>query len=67
MSSEPPRAAPAAAMTALLWLLLLGFVAFDWTRTPQRNRFDEPPPFALGSGPATGGAHCAAALSPQKR
>jgi len=67
MSSEPPRAAPAAAMTAFFWLLLIGFVVFDWTRAPQRNRFDEPPPFALGSGPASGGAHCAAAPSPRKR
>ena len=66
MSREPPRAAPAAAMAALFWLLLIGFVVFDWTRAPQRNRFDEPPPFALGSGPARGGAHCAAAPAPRR-
>lgn len=68
MSNEqPPRAAPAAAMAAAFWALLVAFVVFDWTRSPQRNRFDEPPPFAIGSGPATGGAHCAAAPPAPKR
>ena len=36
----PPRAAPAAAMAAVFWALLLAFVIFDWTRAPQRNRFE---------------------------
>ena len=65
-ATTAPKPAPAAAMAAIFWLLLTGFVVFDWLRAPQRNRFDEPPPFAVGSdGPATGGAHCAAA--PPKR
>lgn len=64
---QPPPPAPAAAMAAAFWLLLIAFVVFDWTRAPQRNRFDEPPPFAIGSGPASGGAHCAAAPVPPKR
>jgi hypothetical protein len=68
MSSEgTPRAAPAAAMAAVFWALLIAFVVFDWSRAPQRNRFAEPPPFAIGSGPASGGAHCAAAPAPPKR
>jgi hypothetical protein len=68
MSNEqPPRAAPAAAMAAVFWALLVAFVVVDWTRAPQRNRFDEPPPFAIGSGPASGGAHCAAAPTAPKR
>jgi hypothetical protein len=68
MSNEQaPRAAPAVAMAAVFWALLLAFVVFDWTRAPQRNRFDEPPPFAIGSGPASSGAHCAAAPTAPKR
>lgn len=63
----PPREAPAAVMAAAFWALLLAFVVFDWTRAPQRNRFDEPPPFAIGSGPASGAGHCAAAPTPAKR
>jgi len=61
------RAAPAAAMAAAFWALLIAFVVIDWLRAPQRNRFDEPPPFAIGSGPASGGAHCAAAPGVPKR
>jgi hypothetical protein len=68
MSKDQPRqAAPAAIMTAVFWALLLTFVVVDWRRAPQRNRFDEPPPFALGSGPVSGAGHCAAAPSPPKR
>jgi hypothetical protein len=55
-----PRAAPAAAMALAFWLLLAAFVVFDWLHAPQRNRFDEPPPFAIGSGPVSGAGHCAA-------
>jgi hypothetical protein len=68
MSNEqPPRAAPAVAMAAVFWALLAAFVVLDWTRAPQRNRFDEPPPFAVGSGPAKAGAHCAAAPTVPQR
>ena len=66
-SRQAPPAAPAALMAAVFWALLLAFVVFDWRRAPQRNRFDEPPPFALGSGPVSGAGHCAAAPSPPKR
>lgn len=66
-TKSTPRAAPAAAMAAVFWALLIAFVVFDWLRAPERNRFDEPPPFAIGSGPASGGAHCAAAPSTSKR
>ena len=64
---QPPREAPAAVMAAVFWVLLLAFVTFDWTRSPQRNRFDEPPPFAIGSGPVSGAGHCAAPPSSPKR
>jgi hypothetical protein len=47
----------------LFWGLLAGFIAFDWHRALPHNRFDEPPPWALGQ-PAgdDAGAHCAAPL-----
>jgi len=67
MNAQTPRAAPAVAMAAVFWALLIAFVVFDWTRTPQRNRFDDPPPFAIGSGPVSGAGHCAAAPAPAKR
>ena len=67
MNAQTPRAAPAVAMAGVFWALLIAFVVFDWTRAPQRNRFDEPPPFAIGSGPVSGAGHCAAAPAPAKR
>jgi hypothetical protein len=47
----------------LFWGLLAGFIALDWMRATPHNRFDEPPPWALGQ-PAQddGGAHCSAPL-----
>lgn len=54
------REAPARGLSLVFWALLLAFVVFDWLRAPPRNRFDEPPPFALGSGPVSGAGHCAA-------
>ena len=61
MNGAPPsRAAPAASMALVFWLLLAAFVVFDWLHAPPRNRFDEPPPFAIGSGPVSGAGHCAA-------
>lgn len=61
------RTAPAAVMASVFWLLLLAFVIIDWQRAPQRNRFDEPAPFALGSGPVAGAGHCAAIPAAPKR
>ena len=49
---------------AVFWTLLLLLVLADWVRgAPNHNRFDEPLPWALGSGmaSATIGAHCTAA------
>ena len=68
MSALPSaRAAPAAAMAAVFWAVLVAFVVFDWLRAPPRNRFAEPPPFAIGSGPVSGAGHCAAAPAMKKR
>jgi len=68
MSATPSgRFAPAAAMAAVFWALLVAFVIVDWLRAPQRNRFDEPTPFAIGSGPVSNAGHCAAAPAAPKR
>lgn len=68
MNAAPtPRKAPAAGMSLAFWLLLVAFVVFDWLRAPQRSRFDEPPPFAIGSGPVSGAGHCAAPPAAPKR
>jgi hypothetical protein len=50
-------------LAAAFWLLFGVLLVFDWNRgSAARNRFDEPAPWALGSGkgPAAQGAHCAA-------
>jgi hypothetical protein len=48
----------------LFWVALLLFVVFDqWCSFARHERFDEPMPWALGSGAsdAAKGAHCTAA------
>lgn len=44
------------------WAALAGFIALDWSRTTPHNRFNEPPPWALGQPPVDGAGHCAAPL-----
>jgi hypothetical protein len=49
---------------AIFWGLLVLFVLVDWGRgAALHDRFDEPLPWALGSGSSSAakGAHCAAA------
>jgi hypothetical protein len=51
-------------LAAIFWALLVFFVLLDWVRgAALHNRFDEPHPWALGSGSSSAakGAHCAAA------
>lgn len=48
---------------AVFWALLGLLVLVDWVRgAPKHNRFDEPAPWAFGSGSSSAakGAHCAA-------
>lgn len=42
--------------TMVFWLVLLGLVVLDTTRTGGVRV--EPPPIALGSGQAASGGHC---------
>lgn len=44
------------------WLVAAGFIAYDWTRAGEHNRFDEPPPWQLGQEKVEGAGHCAAPL-----
>jgi hypothetical protein len=40
---------------------LLGFIVLDLAVSVPRDRFDEPPMLALGSGKAAGAGHCSGA------
>lgn len=44
------------------WAAAAAFVAFDWMRSAEHNRFDEPPPWQLGQERVEGAGHCAAPL-----
>lgn len=51
-------------LATIFWALLVLLVLIDWVRgAALHNRFDEPHPWALGSGSSSAakGAHCAAA------
>jgi hypothetical protein len=47
---------------AAFWALLVAFIALDASRARPYNRFEEPPPWALGQPRGESGAHCAAPL-----
>lgn len=42
----------------VFWALLVGFIAVDFARSSPRDRFAEPPVFALGSERVSGAGHC---------
>ena len=50
---------PFVALATLAFLLLI--VGFDLATSTPIDPFDAPPPVALGSGQAPGGAHCTGA------
>jgi len=45
-------------MSWLFWASVLGLLAVDWWASVPHDRFAEPPPLALGSGPAAHAGHC---------
>lgn len=47
---------------AAFWLGLVALLALDWADARPYNRFDEPPPWALGQPAVEGTGHCAAPL-----
>ena len=42
----------------LLWAALLTLLVLDWHSSSPHQRFAEPPPLALGNGPAADAGHC---------
>jgi len=48
-------------LKGLFWLALLGFLAWDWSRSAPVDLRHEPPLIAAGSGQATTGGHCSMA------
>jgi hypothetical protein len=53
--------APRRALRALFWLLLLGFIAWDFMHSQAIDVRNEPPMIAAGSGQAASGGHCSMA------
>ena len=49
----------------LLWVVLLLLIVLDWHASRPHQRFAEPPPLALGNGPAPDAGHCS--LAPDKQ
>ena len=49
------------ALAWIFWIGLIGFIALDLAVSAPRDRFDEPPMLALGSGKAAGAGHCSGA------
>jgi hypothetical protein len=62
MNAANPQRRRALIFALAFWAALAGFIALDWTRSAPHNRFDEPPPWAMGQEPGEGGGHCAAPL-----
>ncbi len=48
-------------LQAVFWLLLVTFLAWDWSASAPVNLRDEPPLIAAGSGQAASGGHCSMA------
>jgi len=50
-----------AALRAILWIALLAFLAWDWSRSGPIDLRHEPPLIAAGSGQEFSGGHCSMA------
>lgn len=48
-------------LRGVFWLGLVGFLAWDFARSPAIDLRQEPPLIAAGSGQVTVGGHCSAA------
>ncbi|MFB1017238.1 MAG: hypothetical protein QMC46_03890 [Burkholderiaceae bacterium] len=48
-------------LQTVFWLLLLGFLAWDFNTSDPVNVRNEPPLVAAGSGQASSGGHCSMA------
>lgn len=48
-------------LIALFWAVALALLTLDWHASTPHDRFAEPPPLALGNGPAADAGHCSLA------
>ncbi|MDD4886641.1 MAG: hypothetical protein PHO64_06935 [Thiomonas sp.] len=48
-------------LIALFWTAVLALLMLDWRSSTPHDRFAEPPPLALGNGPAADAGHCSLA------
>lgn len=60
MHSKPYRLAA----LVVFWVVVVGAIAIDWWHSAPHHRFTEPPPLALGNGPAADAGHCS--LAPKR-
>jgi|GEM_PF-1051083 hypothetical protein len=51
-------------LIALFWAAVLALLVLDWHAATPHDRFAEPPPLALGNGPAADAGHCSLAPGP---
>jgi hypothetical protein len=51
------------ARPVFFWLVVVLLLLLDWRNSTPHDRFAEPPPLALGSGPSASAGHCS--LAPQ--
>ena len=61
-STTPARpiapTATARRLQIVFWLILVGFLAWDYAASPPVDLRNEPPLIAAGSGQAVSGGHC---------
>ncbi len=50
-------------LIALFWTIVVVLLVLDWRASTPHDRFAEPPPLALGNGPAADAGHCSLAPS----
>lgn len=48
-------------LQTVFWVVLVAFLAWDYTASPAVDLRNEPPLIAAGSGQATSGGHCSMA------
>lgn len=54
----PPRTSNRKRLTWVFWLILIGFIAWDFQTSAPIDVRDEPPLIAAGSGRSGSGGHC---------
>jgi len=60
-SPEPVKRTAFMGLKILFWVVLVGFLSWDWAVSPTIDLRNEPPVIAAGSGQAPSGGHCSMA------